>query len=210
MSRSFRLVLCVFAFFGTFCAEAVAQDLLEPCHPKSGNPYYTGVYRVIDKAVGRPSRLQLTTFPSFQSESGIRLVDSEVYFVEFQAFFWDQSYVSDGSGVGHMDFSKPKITTKVRHAALSPPVAERVQLVFAKAIANAKESDAGGLDGTSYVFSTSGESCGAAWSPEPRSKNGRLVELMRRLERHSGFSSPIDLARSEKSLVRLLQAVESD
>jgi hypothetical protein len=137
-------------------------------------------------------------------------VGSELYFVELQSSFWGMSQVIDHRGNGHMDFTKPKITPKTRHAPINSALARRVEHVFSKEIMRAKKSGQMGLDGDSFVFSTSDGTCGWAWSPEPRSRNGRLVELMRRLEKHAMFSSPIDLQRSEDAIMRNLKTLEND
>lgn len=205
MGRLFGLTLVgMFALHG----GCLAQNLLAPCRYEGKDPYYQGVYRVIDKAVGKPSRLQLTVFPSFQAESGVRLLGTEVYHVQLLSSFWGDSQTWDRKGSGHMDFSKPKSLTRVRHAPLSSAVADRVEQVFAKATLAANGAELGGLDGTSYEFTMPGGGCGSTWSPDPKSPNGRLVRLMDRLEAHARFTVPIDLERSEKSLLRLLDQIE--
>lgn len=202
--KQLLILVTVLALHG----RCIAQDSLEPCAKNFDNPYHSGVNRFIDDAVSKPSRLQLTTIPSFQVESGIRLVESEVYYVEFKSSYWGSSIVYDRKGVGRMDFKRTKIATKVWHAPLDVSVADRVQRAFAKAIANASPSGKMGVDGVSYVFSTDDGACGSTWSPDPKSQNGRLVQLLNRLEKHATFKSPMDLDRSEKSLIKLLQAVE--
>lgn len=200
------LLVLIAALHGSSCA----QSALEPCDRKLSDPYHAAVNKVIDGAVAQPSRLLLTTFPSFEPESGLRLAGSGIYFVTFQSSFWGQSYICNRKGVCRMDFSKPKARTKVSYAALSAPVAVRVERVVAKAIAQVEDSRAFGLDGVSYVLSTPDGACGWAWSPAPQSRNGRLVQLMQRLEKHTAFSMPVDLQRSEQALVQLLETMERD
>lgn len=202
-----RSLLAAFTF--VFSGASAAQSSLEPCHEER-DPYHAAVNQIIDKAVSKPSLLQLTVFPSFQVESGVRLVGSEVYFVEFQSSYWADSVAEDGGGSYHMDFTKPKTIAKVKRAKLAAAVAERVHQVFAKAITEAKGPGLGGLDGTAYVFTTFEGKCGWAWSPDPNSRNGRLVQLMDRLARHASFIAPLDLARSEKSLIRMLAKIETN
>ena len=114
-------------------AHAAAQDALEPCLDRFDNPYYAAVNRVIDNAVAKPARLLLTTVPSFQPESGLRLVGNDIYYVEFPRSFWYESYPKGGNG--HMDFTRPRIVSKARRAPLSANVANRVEQVFVNAIA---------------------------------------------------------------------------
>ncbi|MDB5910765.1 MAG: hypothetical protein JWP34_4879 [Massilia sp.] len=201
--------LLLLGFLWVLHNNAFAQSALEPCLEDFSDAYHGGVNKVIDDAVVRPSSLQLTTFPSFYPESGLRLAGSELYFVELQSSFWGESQFIDRHGNGHMDFKRPKIIPKTRHAPINSAIARRLEHIFSKGITRAKKSDKMGLDGVSFVFSTSGGTCGWAWSPEPRSRNGRLVELMRRLEKHAMFSSPIDLQRSEKAIMRYLEVMES-
>lgn len=113
--KMIRSLIVSFAFI--LCGTPAAQSTLEPCR-EAGDPYHAAVNQVIDKVVAKPSRLQLTTFPSFQTESGIRLVGSDVYFVEFQSSYWGDSVAEDGGGSYHMDFRKPRPITKVRRAPL--------------------------------------------------------------------------------------------
>jgi hypothetical protein len=193
---------------GFFQSAAVAQGSLEPCRQDFTDGYHVGVNKVIDGAVAAPSSLQLTTCPSFQAESGLRLVASTIYFVEFQTAFWADSYVVDRKGNGRMDFAKPRTVAKSRNAQLSADTAQRIEHLYSQAIADARKSDRMGLDGTAYVLSTAKGACAWAWSPEPDSQNGRLVELLQRLEAHTKFSSSMDLQRSEKAIIRLLNAIE--
>lgn len=193
---------------GFFQSAALAQGSLEPCRNDFTDGYHVGVNKVIDDAVAAPSSLQLTTFPSFQAESGLRLVASRIYFVEFQTSFWGDSYVVDRAGNGHMDFTKPRTLAKLRSAQLSADTSQRIGRLYSKAIDEATKSDRMGLDGTAYVLSSAKRACAWAWSPEPSSQNGRLIELMRRLETHAKFSSAMDLQSSEKVIIRLLNAIE--
>ncbi|OEZ58194.1 hypothetical protein [Duganella sp. HH105] len=195
-------------FLGFFQSTALAQSSLEPCREDFIDAYHVGVNKVIDDAVAAPSSLQLTAFPSFQAESGLRLVASRVYFVEFQTSFWGDSYVVDRKGNGRMDFTKPRTVAKSRNALLSLDTAQRIGRMYSKAITEATQSGRMGLDGTAYVLSTGKGDCAWAWSPEPNSQNGQLIELMRRLEAHTKFSSLMDLQRSEKSIIRLLNSIE--
>ncbi len=202
-----RRVLFVFLACA-FGVRVTAQEALEPCRDRFNDPYHAAVKRVIDNAVAKPARLLLTTVPSFEAESGLRLVGNEIYHVEFPTSFWYESYPKGENG--RMDFTKPRIVGKVRRASLSQDVANRVEQVFANAIAKSKDSGWAGIDGVSYIFATPDNRCAQAWSPKPGSRNGKLVQLMQRMEKHTSFTSPNDLQRSEKSLVRLLEALEKD
>lgn len=190
--------------------SASAQNALERCNEVFSDPYHTGVSNFINGAVTQPSRLQLTTFPSFEPESGLRLVAAGIYFVKLQSSFWGDSYICNRKGVCRMDFTRPKARTKVSYAPLSAQVVNRVERVYAKAIGQAKNSRNMGIDGTIYIFSTPNDACGWVWSPEPLSTTGRLIQLMQRLEKHTAFSAPADLQRSEKALVQLLATLERD
>lgn len=190
--------------------SACAQNALEPCDVPFSNPYHAGVNKVISGAVAQQARVQLVTLPSFEPESALKLVGSEIYFVGFQSSFWAGSYRVDRHGTGRMDFTKPQIRTRVRHAPISAAVADRVEQLYVTAIAGAKTSNQMGLDGVDYIFSTAGGACGRGWSPAPGSRNHLLIQVMRHLEKHTALSRSADLQRSEKALVQLLQAIERD
>jgi hypothetical protein len=203
-----RFCASLFALALALQNSANAQSSLEPCRQDFMDGYHIGVNKRIDAAVAHKPSLMLTTFPSFETESGLRLVGADIYLVEFQKQFWHESYVVDRKGAAHMNFTKPKGAVRTRHAALDASVAARVLDLYSNAIANATPTGRIGLDGTAYVFSTPGGACGWAWSPEPASRNGRLVELARLLEVHARLSNPIDLQRSEKAIVGYVNAVE--
>ncbi|GEM_PF-3378004 len=193
-----------------FQSSASAHDALEPCRDERNDPYHTRVNGLIDKAVGKPSSIRLTTYPSFASESGLRIVGNELYFVEFARSFWDESFEQVSKHEYRMNFKKPDIRTRTRHAPLSALAADRIRRVYASAIAQPKESGHMGLDGVSYVFTTSDGACAWTWSPEPSTRTGRLVELLKRLEKHATLSLPIDLQRSEKNIMQLVRVMEAD
>lgn len=197
-----------FVFVLALHGGANAQNSLDLCQQKFVDGYHAGVNKRIDAAVARKPSLLLTTFPSFERESAIRVAGSDIYFVEFQNQFWDEAYVVDRKGVGHMDFSKPKGAVIIHHAPLDAAITDRIVRLYTKAIADATRSHRMGLDGTTYLFSTPDGACGWAWSPEPETRNGWLIELMKRLESHAKFSAPIDLQRSEKAIVRYLNAAD--
>jgi hypothetical protein len=205
-----KIRLVSLALLGALHGNSIAQNALEPCLQRLADAYHAGVNKTINDVVVRPSTLQLTTIPSFQPESGLRLVGTELYFVEFPSSYWGDSFVVDRHGSGRMDFTKPRIVTKTRHAPLSATNARRVEQIYAKAISKAKKSGQIGLDGVTYYFSTSSGACASTWSPEPRTRTGRLVELVSRLAKHTAFSAAIDLQRSEAAIAKLLQSMESD
>jgi hypothetical protein len=195
---------------GMFHCAASAQSALEPCPTVQPNPYYDGVNRVIDNSVGRPSSLHLTSLPSFEAESGLRLVGTEVYFVQFRTQFWSESVYPQRDGSYRMNFTKPNIITRVHHAPLSPAIMKRVLDVYARAASTAKKQDSIGIDGVTYLILTPGIACALAWSPDPKTANGRLITLMQRLEIHATLSAPRQLQHSERDIAKLLNVLEND
>jgi hypothetical protein len=163
------------------CA-AHAQSTLAPCSGKFADTYFAGVNSITDRAVTQPFQLQLATLPSFQRESVLRLVGTEIYFVQFRKFYWAETNSLDRSGATRKDFSKTKIPVRVRHAPLSADLAQRVLWAYLNAIAGAKNAEQMGVDGVSYVFTTPEKACALAWSPAPDSYNGRLIGLLKLLE----------------------------
>jgi len=193
----------------TICSGATsAGDVLERCGDVH-DPYRDGVSKIIDKAVSQRSSLQLTTIPSFEAESGLRLVGTQLYFVQFQTSFWVGSYPSNLKDGGRMDFLKAKISTKVRDAPMNSILAARVARIYGKAIDHATKARQSGVDGVSFYYSKSDGACAYAWSPKPRTRNGLLVDLHSRLERHTRYVRAADLQRSESDMGKLLQRIES-
>ena len=199
-------IFTAFLLFTLGCctiAPALAQNI-EPCKSEFMGDYYRGVDEIINKAIGHQSQLSITTIPSFSAESGLRLVGNDVYFVQLKASVWANSFVMDGPGRGHNDFSSPHAATTVYRAALSPEIASRIKQLYVNAITNAKESDRMGLDGVTYRMAIPAGGCAETWSPEPQSPDGRLVELIELLSAHARLSQPRAMQRSEEVIVRLL------
>ncbi|HBN9513373.1 hypothetical protein [Pseudomonas aeruginosa] len=205
-----RLSVLLILAIGFLCSRGYAQSELEPCDNEFSGEYYARVDRVIAEAVGQRAQLKLTTIPSFEPESGVRLVGTDVYFVRFLNSLWAEATSFDEAGYGHTDYAKPKITTEVRHAPLAPGLAKRVEQVFLQSIANTKKSDDLRLDGVTYRFSADQNSCGATWSPDPESHSGHLVGLVKLLERHAGLEVESDLRNSEKSISQALDVMKSE
>jgi hypothetical protein len=200
--KTFSLLLIL--TIGLLCNRSYAQTALKPCELEFLGDYYRSVDRTIDDAVGRSPQLSLTTLPSFWAESGVRLVGTDVYFVKFESSFWAAANTYGSSGRGDMDFSSPRIQTKVYRAAISPEIASRIEQIYANAIASARKSKRLGLDGVSYRFSIPHAGCGEAWSPNPGSPNAHLVQLSELLAKHAKLSKPRDMQHSEQLIVQLL------
>lgn len=198
------------ALIGLFHCVASAQSALEACPTVPPNPYYDGVNAVIDKSVGKPSSLHLTSLPSFAVESGVRLVGTEVYFVQLRKQFWSESVRHQRDGSYRMDFTKPNIITRVRHAPLSLAVMKRIEDVYARAASSSKKQKNMGLDGVIYLISPAGLACAFVWSPDPNTASGRLITLMQRLGIHATLAAPRQLQRSERDIATLLNILEND
>lgn len=203
-----RLSVLLIIAIGFLCSRAYAQSELEPCGNEFSGEYYARVDRVIAEAVGQRAQLKLTTIPSFEPESGVRLVGTDVYFVKFLNSLWAEATSFDEAGYGHTDYAKPRISTKVSHAALNTGIVKRVEQAFVQSIVNAKKSDDLGLDGVTYRFSTDKNSCGTTWSPDPESRSGRLVKLLKLLEKHAVLESARDLKNSEDSISLVLDELK--
>jgi hypothetical protein len=80
--RNVHITLSVLATMLPACASA--QDVLEACRA-GADPYEAGVNKIIDSVVAPSFRLQLTTLPSFEPESGLRLVGSRIYLLKSEA-----------------------------------------------------------------------------------------------------------------------------
>lgn len=201
--------LIAFLLFALACcaiAPARAQAL-EPCKSEFEDDYYRGVDQIIDNAIGRQSQLSITTLPSFFAESGLRLVGNDIYFVQLRTSFWSNSFVMDGPGRGHNDFSSPHAATIVYRAALSPEIANRIKQLYGDAITGANKSDRMGLDGVTYRFAIPAVGCAETWSPEPQSPAGHLVELLELLSAHAQLSKPRSMQRSEEAIVQILKTM---
>lgn len=173
---------------------------LEPCI--KGNPYRQAVDKIIDGAVGHPPALALTVLPSFETEYGVRIVGNDVYLVRMRTSIWSSTVVEDDEHSYHHDFRRAQASTAVNKAPLSPELVKRLTHRFSAAIAGAKASNAGGLDGTIYHFASPLAGCGQAWSPQAGTADGKLVALTDLLVEHAQLRWSFFMRRSEANIMR--------
>jgi len=191
------------AFIGLIVSSPLYA--LQPCE-NSFADYYDAVNQVIDKAVGATPSLSLTTFPSFSVEEGARIVGSEIYYVQLTSSVWYTNQKPDGS-VPVEKWLTSHVRTKVFHGTIHPDLAERIKQIYTTAISKAVSSEASGLDGETYRYSTS-TSCAETWSPSTGTLDLRLVDLQHELATYAKQSSTKYLWRNENALWRAAKLID--
>jgi len=183
--------------------DLLAGEFLQPCSEGVWG-YEERVETLIDTATetSRGEALSLSRWPSFASESGVRLDNSnQVHAVHFEKSLWAEGRRS----LGALDFSSAQVPVRHSQAPIAPELAERIRRTFNQAILSSRRSERFGLDGVSYAFTVPDAGCASAWSPEPESRSGQLVHLMKLLDAHANAPDP---AESEGRIAALLDVLE--
>jgi len=191
------------------CRYAYAQEYFEPCTNDAFPDYYAGVDNVIDRAIGEKPQLSLTTFPSFSPEYGMRIADSNVFFVTLKDSFWYSSNVYDKkTGSGYHDFTKPKVKAQLNSAPLSKDLIDRILKIYTAAISSSKKQDLFGFDGTTYRFTSPSVGCGKVWSPSKGTRAYQMVDLIQHLSKHARLSGDSALKSSAQLIEQKIIALE--
>jgi hypothetical protein len=174
---------CALAAFVTGCLTvtcAVADEHLEPCQGHLVE-YESRVEALSRAAMPGDVEFFVTVIPSFQPEWSIGVsADKGQFFlthVAFQRSLWGSSQVQTGPNTFGYDFQKPHILTTTKTANISAELHEALRSEWDRSIAGARPSKRIGLDGVMFKFQLSGR-CGSAWSPDPETRNGKLINLV--------------------------------
>lgn len=197
-----RLLLT--AVGGVLSFDLLAGEFLEPCSEGVWG-YEERVEAIIDMATETTidEALSLVRRPSFAPESGVRLDNgNQVHAVHFEKLLWAEGRRS----LGALDFSSTQVPVRHLQAPIAPELAERIRRTFSQAILSSRRSEQFGLDGVSYSFTLPDAGCASAWSPEPESRSGRLVDLMKLLDVHANAPDP---AESEGRIAALLDVLQN-
>jgi hypothetical protein len=152
----------------------------------------------------------VTVIPSFQPEWSVGVsVDRGRYFVThviFQQSLWGRSLVQSGPDTYSYEFSKPDVQTARHTVVISDDLHTALRSEWERSIASARPAEGLGLDGVTFKFQLS-EHCGSAWSPDPETRNGKLVDLVMSLahfaDTNNGTSQAMDEAAIRTKLQRL-------
>lgn len=188
---------------GMLSFDLLAGEFLEPCR-EGATGYRERVETVIDAATQttREEALSLVRRPSFAVESGVRLDNSnQVHAVRFKESLWAEGRRLNA----RLDFSGVRVPVRHSQAPIAPELAERIRRTFSQAILSSRRSERFGLDGVSYSFTLPDAGCASAWSPEPESRSGQLVYLMKLLDTHANAPDP---AESEGKIAALLDVLQ--
>ncbi|PTU76588.1 hypothetical protein [Pseudomonas mangrovi] len=186
--------------------DLMAGEFLEPCSEGTSG-YHERVETLIDMAsqTTRKNALSLVRRPSFAVESGVRLDDRNlVHAVRFKESLWSEGRRLNAT----LDFSGVQVPVLNDQAPIAPELAERIRRTFGQAILSSRRSERFGLDGVSYSFTLPDAGCASAWSPEPESRSGQLVHLMKLLDAHANAPDPVESEGRIAALLDVLQNVK--
>jgi hypothetical protein len=197
--------------------NAAEDDHLEPCRAIFAE-YENRVESISRAAVPGEVELWVTVIPSFRPEWSVGVSsDNGRYLVTdvvFRQSLWSRSLVRSGPTMGSHDFSKPRVRTLAKTASISAQLYEALRSEWARSIESThpeeKNSEATGLqeirlDGVMFEFKLS-ERCGSAYSPDPETRNSKLVDLVEALARladsrgDSSRAAADDVARKLREL----------
>lgn len=154
--------------------EAMYATGLSPC----GRYRPSDIDALLKQYLPGTPTASITVSPSFSPTVAIRLIGEDLYYfvLEFPI------YEMGGK-------PPPTLNTKgvpaVHHSRVSSEIARQLPLILANDIKHAQAELPLGLDGTTYYFQTSQESCAKAWSPDTDTRAGQFVALFEQLEKRA-------------------------
>lgn len=170
-------------------ANSAEYEHLEPCRVLFPD-YESRVESISRAAMPGEVALWVTVIPSFRPEWSVGIsTDKGRYFVThvvFKRSLWSRSSVATGPNTFSYDFSKPPVQTTATTANISAVLYEALRSEWSRSIDGVQPvgENTGGngyqevrLDGVKFTFKLSGR-CGSAWSPDPETRNSKLVDLV--------------------------------
>ena len=203
---------CALAAVVTGCLTvtcAVADEHLEPCRGHLAE-YESRVEALSRAAMVGDVEFLVTVIPSFQPEWSVGVSADKGHFflthVVFQPSLWASSQVQTGPNTFGYDFQKPHVQTTAKTANISAELHEALRSEWDRSIAGARPSEGIGFDGVTFKFESSGR-CGSAWSPDPETRNGKLINLVMALALFADSKKDSSHSTGEVVVLRKLQAV---
>lgn len=182
-----KSLFCLLALL--LCVTAVRAESpgLETCGEQEVVVgYQSQVDSLIDDAVAGKRGLRFTVFPSFTSEWGVRMVERDGRFfvahVALQESVWGSSWQAPKPD-GRVDFvlTTADIPVDVHEAEIGEALAHRLTARVTTEIERAQVADGFGRDGVTYYFRASDSRCAETWSPEPGTRQAKLVAVIQGL-----------------------------
>jgi hypothetical protein len=203
----FVLVAVVTGCLTLRCASA--DEHLEPCQGHFAE-YESRVEALSRAAMPGDVEFLVTVIPSFKPEWSVGVsADKGRFFlthVVFQPSLWGSSLVQTGPNTFGYDFQKPHVQTTATTANISAGLHEALRSEWDRSIVGARPSEGIGLDGVTFKFQLSGR-CGSAWSPDPETRNGKLIDLVTALAFFADSKKDKSDATGEVVVLRELQAL---
>jgi hypothetical protein len=183
------VIACVLATI-SFCAAAVPivqQTLNERETERIRAVYASGLYHCndypedVDAFVQTflPSQpiLSITALPAFSKAQAIRLVGDDLYYFELAFPLYKGS-----------ETSRPVLyedAPKILKTHITARTAQELVSLLAGDIRHARAGFPKAIDGTNYIFRSSGQNCAFSWSPSSESRAGKVTDLFLKLARHA-------------------------
>jgi hypothetical protein len=198
----------------SFCAAAVPivqQTLNEREAERIRAVYASGLYRCndypedVDAFIQRflPSQpiLSITALPAFSKAQGIRLVGDDLYYLELAFPLYKES-----------EASRPMLNEnapKVVKAHITARTAQELVGLLASDIRHARAGVPQAIDGTNYIFRSSGQNCAFSWSPSSESRAGKVTDLFFKLAKHAELEGEAAKV-SDQSIYAAAKALKGD
>lgn len=179
-----RYALAILAVSGLLSAPyARAEDHLAPC-----GDFLKGYENRVDAIAhgAMPGKVDfwVTVIPSFEPEWSIGVSTSGnqhfLTYVVFDRSLWHGGWASSGPNTMRHDSSSGHTKPKARTVPISQSLHQAIRSEWDRSIKSSRPSEILGLDGISYNFKLP-DQCAKAWSPEPNTRNNKLVALVESL-----------------------------
>jgi hypothetical protein len=187
----------------SFAGSVIAQEYLAPCN-SSLRVYENRVDAIAHQAMRGELELSVTVIPSNAPEWSVGVTGNKgaIYltYVVFDQSLWYSSWVPAGSGAMKNDPSSSHVTSVATRIRITRELYAALRSEWERSIANAHPSEALGLDGITYKFELPKDQCASTWSPEPETRNGRLVSIVDALRELASASDKTSAVKSDAIL----------
>ena len=184
---NYKTIIFLILIASNVYAAEIKKDYLQPeisifTGFRNITDYYSKVVQLFSNAYGPSVKIRTVVLPSFATEYafGIRERDNRYYAFKLSAksSIWVEYQETRGKTISDKS-PQNEIEVQEAEAEISQQVYKNLADAWYKMLLRTKypEEKFGGLDGTSYHFSSYEMRAGWAWSPEPNSQTGYLVKL---------------------------------
>lgn len=204
----YAILLAVLLCFGSEVVKA--EEHLAPCNDTL-HDYEQRVSALLHKSIPGTIEFSAIVIPSFTPEWGVIVSkDGEKLLlssVTLDRSFWYSSWVKSGNDAMTNDPSAGHANPITSTIRITPELYSALKAEWTRSIKDARRSEMNGFDGEIYKFMLSNTECASAWSPNPESRNGKLVAIVDALRDFASSKNGISSSGREAAIIKMLRAL---